>query len=177
MSIRRSPIRMFLLTAALVFVAALFGARLSNAAVASQKRSPRLPASRQKQPAVKKPRIDYARFSHTTHVVTQKLTCNLCHQVPSKNWKAVRQGEAIRAHNVGLTCGARGCGHCAIDARDQPDRRLQPPVRLEVEEAREHVPSTPSTNPEVDPWCPRPDPSCMCSVRTRLWSRRRGARP
>ena len=85
---------MFLLTAALVFVAALFGARLSNAAVASQKRSPRLPASRQKQPAVKKPRIDYARFSHTTHVVTQKLTCNLCHQVPSKNWKAVRQGEA-----------------------------------------------------------------------------------
>lgn len=44
--------------------------------------------------APKQPRIDYTKFSHQTHVVTQKLACNSCHQVPSKNWKQVRQGDA-----------------------------------------------------------------------------------
>jgi len=42
----------------------------------------------------KKPRIDYAKFSHQTHVVTQKLECSSCHTVPSKNWKEVRTGDA-----------------------------------------------------------------------------------
>lgn len=42
----------------------------------------------------KKPRVDYAKFSHRTHVVAQKLACNSCHKVPSKNWKEVRAGEA-----------------------------------------------------------------------------------
>jgi hypothetical protein len=41
-----------------------------------------------------KPRVDYARFSHQTHVVAQKLACNSCHKVPAKNWKEVRKGEA-----------------------------------------------------------------------------------
>jgi len=41
-----------------------------------------------------KPKIDYARFSHTTHVVTEKLACNSCHKVPSKNWNAIRKGDA-----------------------------------------------------------------------------------
>ena len=41
-----------------------------------------------------KPKIDYASFSHKTHVVTQKLACNSCHKVPSKNWKLVRKGDA-----------------------------------------------------------------------------------
>ena len=42
----------------------------------------------------KKPRVDYTKFSHQTHVVDQKLVCSSCHQVPSKNWKEVRKGDA-----------------------------------------------------------------------------------
>src|SRR6185295_17177019 len=42
----------------------------------------------------KKPRIDYARFSHRTHVEQQKLLCDSCHKVPSKNWKEVRKADA-----------------------------------------------------------------------------------
>ncbi len=43
--------------------------------------------------APKKPRVDYAKFSHQTHAVTQKLECNSCHKVPAKNWKEVRTGD------------------------------------------------------------------------------------
>ena len=46
-----------------------------------------------KAPAVKKPRVDYTKFSHQTHVVSQKLACNSCHKVPSKNWKEIRKGD------------------------------------------------------------------------------------
>ena len=42
----------------------------------------------------KTPRIDYTKFSHQTHAVTQKLACNSCHKVPAKNWKEVRTGDA-----------------------------------------------------------------------------------
>jgi Cytochrome c7 and related cytochrome c len=49
----------------------------------------------QKKPATpKKPLVDYAKFSHQTHVVAQKLACNSCHKVPSKNWKEVRTADA-----------------------------------------------------------------------------------
>jgi len=41
-----------------------------------------------------KPKVDYAKFSHQTHVVAQKLACSSCHKVPSKNWKDVRKGDA-----------------------------------------------------------------------------------
>ena len=36
----------------------------------------------------------YSNFSHTTHVTKQKLACNSCHKVPTKNWKEVRKGDA-----------------------------------------------------------------------------------
>jgi hypothetical protein len=49
----------------------------------------------QKNAAGKKPRVDYAKFSHQTHVVAQKLACNSCHNVPSKNWKEVRKADAF----------------------------------------------------------------------------------
>ncbi|HEY3025597.1 MAG TPA: cytochrome c3 family protein [Pyrinomonadaceae bacterium] len=42
----------------------------------------------------KTPRVDYTKFSHQTHVLNQKLACSSCHQVPSKNWKEVRTGDA-----------------------------------------------------------------------------------
>lgn len=52
------------------------------------------PRPQKKAVVPKKPRVDYAKFSHQTHVVAQKLACNSCHKVPSKNWKEVRQGDA-----------------------------------------------------------------------------------
>lgn len=51
---------------------------------------PRTPA-RKTQP--QKPRVDYSKFSHRTHVEQQKLTCDACHKFPSKNWKEIRKGE------------------------------------------------------------------------------------
>ena len=48
----------------------------------------------QKKKVPPKPKIDYAKFSHRTHVVAQKLACSSCHKVPSKNWKEVRKGDA-----------------------------------------------------------------------------------
>jgi hypothetical protein len=57
----------------------------------SQRRSePQQP--KKKAAVAKKPRVNYAKFSHQTHVVTQKLACGSCHKVPSKNWKEVRRG-------------------------------------------------------------------------------------
>ena len=47
--------------------------------------------SQQRQP--QKPRVDYSKFSHRTHVEQQKLTCDSCHKFPSKNWKEVRTGD------------------------------------------------------------------------------------
>jgi len=75
-----------------------------------QKRSqPRSRSQKRKVPP--KPKIDYTKFSHTTHAVTQKLACNTCHKVPSKNWKDVRKGDAAFAdvtdfpeHSTCLNC-------------------------------------------------------------------------
>jgi hypothetical protein len=65
---------------------------LSTAVAAPQKRrQPRQPA---KANIPRRPKVDYTKFSHTTHVVTQKLACNACHKVPSKNWKEFRKGDA-----------------------------------------------------------------------------------
>lgn len=55
----------------------------------SQSHRPQKRVARQKRP-----RLDYAKFSHQTHVVAQKLVCVSCHRVPSKNWKEVRLGDA-----------------------------------------------------------------------------------
>jgi len=38
--------------------------------------------------------IDYASFSHSTHVTKEKLACDSCHKFPTKNWKEVRKGDA-----------------------------------------------------------------------------------
>ena len=55
----------------------------------------RAPSRRQQErAATQPPRIDYSRFSHVTHVTTQKLACDSCHKFPTKNWKDVRKGDA-----------------------------------------------------------------------------------
>jgi hypothetical protein len=70
----------------------LIGCASEAATAAPQKRTSRTRVQKPKTPP--KPKIDYGKFSHTTHVVTQKLACNSCHKVPSKNWNAVRKGDA-----------------------------------------------------------------------------------
>jgi len=59
----------------------------------SSSRSRQAPARKRQQAA----RIDYSTFSHQTHFITLKITCDSCHKVPSKNWKEVRQGDAAFA--------------------------------------------------------------------------------
>jgi hypothetical protein len=62
-----------------------------TAGLEPQKRSQR---SRSQKPRVPpKPKVDYTKFSHTTHVVNQKLVCNSCHKVPAKNYKEFRKGD------------------------------------------------------------------------------------
>jgi hypothetical protein len=68
----------------------------TNASVEPQRRSQGR-GPQKKVVATKKPRVDYAQFSHRTHVVEQKLECNSCHKVPTKNWKDVRKGDAAFA--------------------------------------------------------------------------------
>src|SRR6266571_477075 len=75
-----------------VFTALLISCLVSQPAEA-QRRSQRPRA--QKKPTT--PKIDYTKFSHTTHVVAQKLACNSCHKIPSKNWNSVRKGDAAFA--------------------------------------------------------------------------------
>ncbi|MGH9928155.1 MAG: cytochrome c3 family protein [Pyrinomonadaceae bacterium] len=65
---------------------------IRSSSAAPQRRAGRVRVQK-KVAAPKKPRVDYAKFSHQTHVVTQKLECNSCHQVPAKNWKEVRTGD------------------------------------------------------------------------------------
>jgi len=66
-----------------------------TAGAAPQKRPQQRRIQRPKTPP--KPKIDYAKFSHQTHVVAQKLACSSCHKVPSKNWKEMRKGDAAFA--------------------------------------------------------------------------------
>ncbi len=54
----------------------------------------RRPRKRIERPTAQKPRIDYSRFSHGTHVMNYKLACDSCHKFSTKNWKEVRKGDA-----------------------------------------------------------------------------------
>ena len=55
----------------------------------AQKRPARRPTGSAKPKA---PKIDYTKFSHTTHSAEQKLACDTCHKFPTKNWNEVRKG-------------------------------------------------------------------------------------
>jgi hypothetical protein len=82
---------MFMLAASVFFLTSRLGPHASEASAEPQGRSQSRP---QKKVTPKKPRVNYSQFSHRTHVENQKLECNSCHQVPSKNWKEVRKGDA-----------------------------------------------------------------------------------
>ena len=77
----------------ILFVAAISFPLIERvSAAAPQKRSQRSRSQKPKVPP--KPKVDYTKFSHTTHVVNQKLVCNSCHKVPAKNYKEFRKGDA-----------------------------------------------------------------------------------
>jgi hypothetical protein len=78
----------------ILFVAAISFQLIERTSTAApQKRSQRSRSQKPKVPP--KPKVDYTKFSHTTHVVNQKLVCNSCHKVPSKNFKEFRKGDAV----------------------------------------------------------------------------------
>lgn len=85
--------RLFFLTSFFTVVFIL-GFQFSLSASAEPQKRPQRRPRAQKPKAPAKPKIDYTKFSHTTHVVNQKLACNSCHKVPSKNWNVVRKGDA-----------------------------------------------------------------------------------
>ena len=89
----RTPAQPFLKFSFLACLVWLFclggptGSLYTTVAAQTRRRAP----ARQRQPP--KPRIDYTKFSHRTHVQDQKLACDSCHKFPSKNWKEVRKGD------------------------------------------------------------------------------------
>ena len=92
MKFRHRFIIVFMLAALPLFMASRLG--LSPAEARSETQGQTKRRSLQKRPVPpKKPRVDYAKFSHQNHVVSQKLACSSCHHVPSKNWKEVRKGD------------------------------------------------------------------------------------
>ncbi len=99
-----------MLAASALFMASRSDLLASRASGETQ--SPRRSSNPQKKPAApKKPRVDYTKFSHQTHVVSEKLACSSCHKVPSKNWKEVRKGDEafpdvtdFPEHSSCLTC-------------------------------------------------------------------------
>lgn len=97
-------------TLILIVLAVVLAASFASSIEAEPQRQPQRSRS-QKPKTPPKPKIDYKNFSHTTHVVTQKLACDSCHKVPSKNWNAVRKGDAAFAdvtdfpeHSTCLEC-------------------------------------------------------------------------
>src|SRR5438045_5453201 len=93
----------------LAAIALSFIVTLSTAVAAPQKR--RQPRRLPKANVPAQPKVDYTKFSHTTHVVNQKLACSSCHKVPSKNWNVIRKGGAafqdvsdFPEHSSCLTC-------------------------------------------------------------------------
>lgn len=51
-------------------------------------------AQTRRSPPQRTLKSQYSSFSHSTHVTKQKLACNSCHKVPTKNSKDVRKGDA-----------------------------------------------------------------------------------
>jgi hypothetical protein len=83
---------------AIFFLLVVLSCLPANVKAANGGANPQAPAQRSRRPQkraapAKAPRIDYAKFSHGTHVEKQKLACDSCHKVPSKNWKEVRTGD------------------------------------------------------------------------------------
>jgi hypothetical protein len=53
-----------------------------------------IPTSGQIRSPKARRKVNYATFSHKTHVTQEKLACDSCHKFPTKNWKEVRKADA-----------------------------------------------------------------------------------
>src|SRR2546423_740837 len=93
---------------------------LSTTQAAPQKQTQRRRIQKPQTPP--KPKIDYAKFSHQTHVVAQKLACNSCHKVPSKNWKEMRKVDAAFADVTDFPehSSCLNCHRTQFFARERP---------------------------------------------------------
>ena len=107
-----------------------------------------------RQPAARRQRIDYSQFSHLTHVTNQKLACDSCHKVPTKNWQEVRKGEAafpdvaeFPEHSTCLSCHRRQffarerpapaiCSNCHANARPRDTARFLFPSLGDVTDSK-----------------------------------------
>jgi Cytochrome c7 and related cytochrome c len=87
-------------------------------------------------------RVDYSRFSHTTHVTRQALSCESCHKFPTNNWNQVRQGDSafpdvaeFPEHSTCLNCHRRQffarqrpapaiCRNCHVNVTPKDTRRF-----------------------------------------------------
>lgn len=78
------------------------------------------------QRRVRSAAIDYASFSHSTHVTKQKLACDSCHKFPTKNWKEVRKGDAafpdVAEFPEHASC--LNCHHQQFFARERPAPKI-----------------------------------------------------
>ena len=134
---------------ALVFAVLLTAFFTTDAAQPQRRRRPSRPQIAKASP---KPKINYGTFSHRTHVVTQKLACNACHKLPSKNWKEFRKGDAafpdvsdFPEHSTCLTCHREQFFArerpapliCSMDDPPSVQRRRADHVRRAGEELRE----------------------------------------
>ena len=91
--IRKRKLSVFNFVILTTLLTLCFVSGITTASSATFQRRPARARVQKKVAAPKTPRVDYAKFSHQTHVVAQKLACNSCHKVPSKNWKEVRKGD------------------------------------------------------------------------------------
>jgi hypothetical protein len=95
-----------IITSLVLAFAALGGLSYSHASpsgeVAGQKRASRRPAAR---PTVRRARIDYSKFLHTTS--KHQGPCSTCHKVPTRNWPRVRAYPDIAdypGHDACVSC-------------------------------------------------------------------------
>jgi hypothetical protein len=105
-----------------VLVALLLSFVTVNSAVQAAPQKRNTQRRTQKPKASPQPKVDYTKFSHTTHVVNQKLACSSCHKVPSKNWNVVRKGDAA-FHDVSDFPEHSSCLSChkaQFFARERP---------------------------------------------------------
>jgi hypothetical protein len=113
----------------------------------------RVPKKAVKPAAEKKPRVDYSRFSHHTHITQEKLSCDSCHKFPTKNWKEVRKGEAafpdvadFPEHSSCLSCHRQQffarerpapviCSNCHVNATPRDTTRILFPSLGDISDA------------------------------------------
>jgi hypothetical protein len=132
------------------------------AAIEPQTRRPRRPAARAQQ----KPAINYAEFSHTTHVKTQKLSCDACHKFPTANWKEVRKGDAA-FEDIAEFPDHAACLNChrqQFFAREQPAPRICSNCHVAVTPVNTARFLFPSLGDVTDPSRPRRDSASEFSV-------------